>query len=696
MKIKHCFITIGILCIAVFSAMIITTWNKHVLVLADGEMIEADRIWQVFNTVYYEQGEETLYSVEKEDVDEIFSASFSSLNDWQIILGLEIEQKKGIFSILLNHAVWKGAFLLFCAFLLAFFIHQRNAVKSRKHENKSLQDSEEPVEIHIDPAASDMEKVVLYFLNIYLLQLKAKKKDSYRFLRLDTKGPQKTTVYSLQRRMGDRWQSRRMSLGPIGEGSGSKSKCFYVVFDDNMVVKLPSSPVTNFNDYISSIKAEKRIADILAPRECLTPKVSLVLKRIPAFANTVGEYAKTDEQECIKILTEFPQFQKFLKIGKNFAFYMDLSRHFFLKHILEELNDVEKDVSTEIKKHSEIIWSPLAFEDRYGKNTAPLCQKLQNAFELFEKNIDPDIPTFKKKEWFTDSLSKENAEKRRKEMPVVAEMLLKKISADYHDTFTTFDRSVKNFVRGQSFNQHKSEIQGICTNLIDLLAWLGSKNIAMRDLKPENLLVVGAPSSYPNFLKSADAFEIGLIDVETAAYTDPKTRITDQPRLGWTLWYATPSHMFVNEILKQLYHDIPYILHLQDWQAIVVMIFETITGEKPLFHAAKTLAGISRDISQYFGTTSGMLEFAKQSGPKFWKAAAVEFKARLHEKKHRFSSVNLDIGRNARQMFEAAAARSSREKTRKQLLDIKSGISAYDLLDRMFRHIRDVMYHKDW
>jgi len=696
MKIRHCFIAIGILCIALFAAMIITTWNKHVIILTNGERIEADRIWQVFNTVYYEQGKETLYSIKSEDVNEIFSASFSSLNDWQIILGLEMEQKKGIFTILGSKTVWKGSFLVFCVFLAAFFIRRRTAVKSRKHENKSPHDGKEPVEIYIDPAASDMEKIVLYFLNLYLLQLKAKKKDSYRFIRLDTKGPKKTTVYSLQRRMGDRWQSRRMSLGPIGGGSGAKSRCFYVIFDDNMVVKLPSVPVTNFNDYINSIWAEKRIADILAPRECVTPKVSLVLKRIPAFVNVVGEYAKNDEQECIKRLTEFPRFQKFLKIGKNFAFFMDLSRHFFLKHILEELHDVEKDISTEIKKHPEIIWAPLAFEDRYGKNTAPLCQKLQNAFELFEKNTDPGIPTFKKKEWFTDSLYRANAEARQKEMPVVAEVLLKKISSDHHDTFTTYKRSVKNFVREQSFNQHKLKIQGICTNLIDLLAWLGAKNIAMRDLKPENLLIVGDPSSYPIFLKSADAFEIGLIDVETAAYTDPETRITDQPRLGWTLWYATPSHMFVNEILDQLYHDIPHILHLQDWQAMVVMIFETITGEKPLFHAAKTLAGISRDISQYFGTPSGMLDFAKQSGPGFWKEAAVEFKARLREKKHRFSSVNLDIGRTAKQMFETAAARSPREKTRKQLLEIKSGISAYDLLDCMFRHIREMMYHKDW
>ena len=220
MTIKNCFIAIGILCVALFAAIIITTWNKHVLVLTNGEMIEADRIWHIFDTVYYEQGEDTLFTVKKTDVDEIYSASLSSLDDWQSILALEMEQRKGIFSVLLYKTAVAGVLLTFCVFVAASLIRRFAALKSRKRKDKSPHDDDEPIEINIDPATSDMQKIVLYFLNLYLLQLKTKQKDHYRFIRLDTKGPRKTTVFSLQKRVGNRWQSRRMSLGPIGEESG--------------------------------------------------------------------------------------------------------------------------------------------------------------------------------------------------------------------------------------------------------------------------------------------------------------------------------------------------------------------------------------------------------------------------------------------------------------------------------------------
>lgn len=694
MRIRHIFIAAGILVIILISAIIITNWNKHILYLTNGDMIEAGKTWQSFNLVFYEQGKGTLYFVKIKEVDEILSASFSSWYEWQVILSREMELKKGIFSILLDKMVWTTVFIAFCAYLASVFIRRNAAHKNRKKETQ--EDFEKQVKIYTDPMAPDMEKIVLHFLNLYLLQLNANKNDKYRFIREDTVGPGKTVVYDLQRRFGDRWQSRRMSLGRIGEVSGAKSKCFYVIYDDHMVVKVPQNPITDFNQYIKSIKAEKKIADILAPRECLAPKVSLVLKRIPAFVSAIGEEAKQDEQKCIEGLIRFPKFQKFLKIGNSFAFFMDLSKYYFLGHILEEIHDADKEFEKEIKNHPDMIWSPNAFEDRYGKNTAQLCVSLQNAFNLFDKQmIDPKLASYQKKEWFADALLWDESADNQKEMPVVAAVMLKKIKIEYKDTFEKYKQCITDFTQELSFNQNKSQIEKICANLLDLLAWLGAKHVAMRDLKPENLLVVGKSSTYPHFLKSAKTFQIGLIDVETAAYANPETRMADQPPLGWTPWYATPSHMFTNEILEQLYENMPYILHLQDWQATIVMIFEAITNEKPLFHATKTLAGISKEFPRYFGDTRGMIAFAKKAGTGYWKEAIIEFKSRMKEKEHLMASVHIDICRNAKEMFEAAAARSLDKKTRKLLLDITSGITAYDLLNRMFRHVWKMMYQKD-
>ena len=42
------------------------------------------------------------------------------------------------------------------------------------------------------------------------------------------------------------WAKRRMTIGPLGEESGSKSKCYYVIYDIHMVVKIPVRPIARF------------------------------------------------------------------------------------------------------------------------------------------------------------------------------------------------------------------------------------------------------------------------------------------------------------------------------------------------------------------------------------------------------------------------------------------------------------------
>ena len=85
--------------------------------------------------------------------------------------------------------------------------------------------------------------------------------------RLQVKGK----VFELGIKGNNDWISRRMSIAPLGEDSGSKSKCFYVIYDTHMVVKIPPEPVTDVAKYIRDIRREVQITSQLAPVACIVP-----------------------------------------------------------------------------------------------------------------------------------------------------------------------------------------------------------------------------------------------------------------------------------------------------------------------------------------------------------------------------------------------------------------------------------------
>jgi len=291
----------------------------------------------ILGTVYYEKGDGSLFTVNTNAVDEVVSADFSSFHDWNIILSHAAASGQGVFGILERWETW-GLFLgAMAAFPLARGI--RFIFSRRTPESKKKEDSMDLISVPIPPQASDTEKVVLFFLNVFLLQIKAKSKDTYQFQPTDKKGPLNTFVYEFRARVDGQWQTRRISLGRIGEDSGARSKCFYAIFDDHFVVKIPPEPVTDINEYILNIRADQRIADMLSPRDCLVPRVLMILNRIPAFVKTIGKPAATSEQSCLEGLISFTKFQKFLKIGAGYGFFMDFSRHFFLGQILKECHD---------------------------------------------------------------------------------------------------------------------------------------------------------------------------------------------------------------------------------------------------------------------------------------------------------------------------------------------------------------------
>ncbi|MEJ2366636.1 MAG: hypothetical protein P8017_18595, partial [Deltaproteobacteria bacterium] len=125
----------------------------------------------------------------------------------------------------------------------------------------------------------------------------------------------------------------------------------------------------------------------------------------------------------------------------------------------------------------------------------------------------------------------------------------------------TYRDSVRKSIHRAAFTQNKGYMEGVITNLLELLGHLHEKKVAMRDLKPDNMLVAGNKNKYPGFLAYPKDYKIGLIDVETAVILEEAGKQTaNQPPLGGTPQYATPSQFFDNTLLARLYDDLTAVL----------------------------------------------------------------------------------------------------------------------------------------
>jgi len=174
----------------------------------------------------------------------------------------------------------------------------------------------------------------------------------------------------------------------------------------------------------------------------------------------------------------------------------------------------------------------------------------------------------------------------------------------------------------------------------------------MRDLKPDNLLVAGDPHGYPGFLRSAANYTLGIIDVETAVYwggaEDGKIR---QPLLGGTPYYATPSHLLPNTVLAACFAQPAVILHMQDWHAVLVMIYKAATGELLLDRTAKMFLDIKKIIINAMKQAEPVETHVEEISRMFWCSAAAEFRARMKAKEAILRQVEVEIPLHAKALF---------------------------------------------
>ena len=491
--------------------------------------------------------------------------------------------------------------------------------------------------------SSDVRDIALFFLELFRVQKGLAQDAPARYKMTGNAAFGKMKVFELSV-MGEKdWQTRRMSIGPLGEESGSKSKCFYVIFDTHMVIKLPPSPVTDMKTYLTAIRREVQIAEQLSPITCIVPRVSVVLEKVKTLAYADSLNREQLEKGYIRLVEEEEEYQQYLKVGDHFAFFMELTNNFFLSRVIDELHATKEQIGDEIREAPEAAWNQQAFTARYGLGSLSLFEGLQNLYRdcdievrriIRESGRDVNIQPFQIRSWI---LSKLAGETIGREAWDIGETLTTQIETKFSTIFAANQQLVDDLIRllkthlsAKAFEKSRKQIENISSNTLQLLQQLKESRIALRDLKPDNLFLNANPDDYPIFLKNPSAFSIGVIDVETALSLIPGEGGTiEQPLLGGTPLYATPLHLLKNEVLADYFQDRSEAYYFQDWFAILAIIFKAITGKNLFQRAARSFPEVLK-ILKSSRQKKGLDESTvKAMNQKFWSAAIADVRVHL-------------------------------------------------------------------
>jgi len=588
--------------------------------------------------------------------------------------------------------------LLICYLI---WLRSKHAVKEIPPDTAAQENAASASEIKTE--LPDRLDIVRFFLHLFKRQIGADPDAKVEFAALSSKSSGPNQIYELRvRHMAD-WVKRRMTIGPLGEEAGSKSKCYYVIYDVHMVVKVPARPVTDFERYIGSIKKETAIVNKLIPKECIVPKVSVILSQIHTFPYSEDLPPEQMEEKYIDWVRRSAEFQDYLKINSTFVYFMDLSQYYFLGHILEELHDIKDLIAREIFENAGIIFEPAKFKGRYGIENDAIFEvrEVYNRVEadvrrlVEQTGINSNIPMYQFQSWFYSALAQKEVIENSAKYPQIfvkpLNLLLKKAMQENLSGIDSYRRTIKNYVYMSCFEQNSAQMSAISVNLLDILAWFRQKRVSMRDLKPDNLFVAGDPARYPLFLRSAQEFSLGIIDVETAVdFEKSKYTKTKQPLLGGTPFYATPSHFIRNDVLTIKFGNLGKILHLQDWHATLVMIYKVVTGELLFDQTAKLfgqLRGMMISANKPENFESDIFEEASR---RFWHSAVTEFQAKMKDKEKSLRAIELALPEGVRYMFGKVLAKERRSLA----LAIKECVESQKIFDK--QQIREQLMNSSY
>lgn len=682
MKNKPFSITVGILTagLLVWAA---AGFRHDLLVLNDGSAVAVGEVWGVGDKLFYRHNGEERW-VEGAAVREMVHVTLS--NPASLVTALVYHwQATGQWLSNPSAGPWTaaaGGLLMLCA-IAAGGIWALRALRRRRHGPPPQAAVAQPAgpPAALLPRLAGFEDIESLFLNLFRLQLGASTHAPGQIETIEG-GAGSRRVLQLKVQVGDNWRTRRMTLSPIGENTGSKSQCFYAIFDTHMVVKVPPTPVTDFNDYVGKLRAEATIMRKLAPKVCVIPNLSVICRKIHKMQDAGGTDDPQAEERYVAWLRENPGYQRYLMVNGSFVFFMDLARHMFLGHVLEELHRADDTLVDEIRADVDLLSDTYRFESKYGEPSGGLWSGLQAGLAQFRKEIDAamvgsdvqvELSDYQTRTWFLARMSGHDPKAFSLQLPEslgrYLERRLQKFDGSFTETGRDYRKLVGDTVRGRLFDRNRLLMGEMAANLLALLAWLGEQEVALRDLKPDNLLVAGNPADYPHFLESARNYAIGLIDLETAVdYGAGNRPATLQPQLGGTPLYGTPSHFFTNDLLAKVHGDLAPVLHLQDWYAVIAILYEAIIGERLFQRTARKFPGLIQQVRQLLAGGGDLTHAYTVISSSFWACAEAEFADNLQAHAPSLAAVTAGVPEAVREpLAEHTAAR---------LAAIDGGISA--------------------
>ena len=628
--------------------------DRQVIHIKGGEPVLADHVTQSEAFVFYEaDGKSGMFM--KDDVSAVGPVTVTRQTSLLLIVDRWKQQVMADLGISPRVIRALDSHLLFFLFFLAVAagINQltrwlsvaamKNAIKAPVGGDNSETADRTGSRDEMSRESSDLRDIAMFFLELFRVQNGLDKNAPARFSMAEASASQKMKIFELGVKGSNDWMARRMSVGPLGEDTGSKSKCFYVIYDTPMVVKIPPVPVTDMEKYVKDIRREVQIAARLSPIACIVPMVSVVLNKVKKLPYASSLTQEQLEKQYIRLVEENPEYQQYLKIGDRFAFFMELTNNFFLGRVIEELHASKSKTGNEIREAPDVAWDQEAFTTRYGLASLPVFEGIQTLYRLCEAEarriIDASgqgvsVHTYQIKNWFLTCVAGEKLDRGNKE---VDETLLTKIERGFSTVFkanqTKIDDLIQLFkaqLETEAFNKSRQQIENIASNTLQLLCLLKEKRIALRDLKPDNLFLDADPDNYPVFLQNKDSFSIGVIDVETAASLIPTREGTiEQPLLGGTPLYATPLHLLKNRSISAHFGSLTDALFFEDWFATIAIIFKAITGKNLFPRAARSFPGILKILKSSRTKSDPDEATVKAMCQKFWSAAATDIKTHL-------------------------------------------------------------------
>ena len=652
---------------------LLVCWMVHglensLIVTRDGNSILATEVWKEDSAVLYKDGE-TVKTLPAGDVSRIIKGSLSDPSCYYPLLSqyLWVSLAKvsnliqpGFQAKIVNHpfvdlvkphlTLIAYAFLALLLLLLAFSRWRRN--RRKKRLSRSAPDDEALLRL------ADFSDVESLFLSLFKKKMGVPDSAPSKIKKVLRSGKRPGQLLDLKVFHENQWHKRRMTLSPIGEGAGSRSQCFYVIFDTHMVVKIPTIPITDFENYIARVQAETKIMQRLAPRICVIPNLAAILGRIHPYSDTETTSPAFIENRYIRWLRQFPDNQRFLTIGGSFVFFMDLARYYFLSHVTAGFHRKDANLAPEIGADIDILTDVSGFETKYGRRGGELWPALYNAYGSYRKELHGVTARTGTSLSLSDRIIKglflssmAGQDPGLADLNVLAEFKaqLEKLLAQTAQSGKALKQRYRelliHYTEQRRFTRNRPLMGGMVTNLLALLAWAGEKKVSLRDLKPDNLLVAGNPDNYPHFLTSPHEYTIGLIDLETAVdFGNSQQSKIPQPQLGGTPFYCTPSHFFPNDLLEEVYGDLPLVLHLQDWHAMIAIIFEIVTGDKLFKDTASQMPMMMKSVMQTAAQNGDLktkfLHFTRQFQGNVHRETRAKFK--LHASRLQAVSARID------------------------------------------------------